>query len=231
VLEAAKAVVWQRVVAARSDAVVALAIGDARALRTRHPKLLVRNGIEAPTAAPEPSDGTTVLAVGSWWYGPNRHGMRRFLDRDWPRIRAALPDARLIVVGRGGDDLIELMPDGVDIVGFVDDLDEVYRDAAVVLAPARSGGGSQLKLVGALAHGRVVVGPAFLARERTPQLPSDAFQAGDDMAAAIVRLLSSPAERHAIEQRIREYCLTSTWEHAARPLTRFIDQALSQPPR
>jgi hypothetical protein len=231
VLEAAKALLWQRAVAARTDAIVALALGDAKVLRTGHPKLLVRNGIQAPATAPEPSAGTTVLAVGSWWYGPNRYGMRRFLKRDWSRVRTALPDARLRIVGSGGDDLVDVVPDGVEIAGFVDDLDAVYREAAVVLAPARSGGGSQLKLVGALSHGRIVVGPAFLARERTPDLPDGAFQTGDDMATAIVRLLRSSEERHTIERRIRQYCLTSTWGHTARPLVRFIDRALAQPPR
>ena len=230
VFEAAKAVLWQRTVAARSDAVVALALGDARALRTGHPKLLVRNGIQPPATAPEPSQGSTVLAVGSWWYGPNRHGMQRFLEHDWPRVRAALPAARLRIVGSGGDDLVETVPDGVDVVGFVDDLEAVYRDAVAVLAPARSGGGSQLKLVGALSHGRIVVGPAFLARERTPDLPSGAFWTGDDMAASILRLVRSPDERHAIERRIRQYCVTSTWEHATRPLVRFIDRALARRP-
>lgn len=230
-LEAAKAVLWQRRVAARADAVVALAAGDARALRTRDPKLLVRNGIQAPAAAPLPSGGSTVLAVGSWWYGPNRHGMRRFLSHDWPKVRAALPDARLRIVGSGGGDIVPSVPEGVEVLGFVDDLDEVYRDAAITLAPARSGGGSQLKLVGALSHGRIVVGPGFLARERTPGLPEGAFQPDDDMAATVVRLLRSPDERHAIEDRIRRYCLRSTWEHTAEPLVRFIDLALRQPPR
>lgn len=230
-LEAGKAAFWERTVAARSDAVVALAVGDARALRTRHPKLLVRNGIQAPPVAPVPSAGATVLAVGSWWYGPNRHGMRRFLERDWPRVLAALPEARLRVVGSGGSDIVASVPDRVEIMGFVDDLEEVYRDAAITLAPARSGGGSQLKLVGALSHGRIVVGPAFLARERTPEMPEGAFQASDDIASTIVRLLTSPDERHEVEQRIREYCLGSTWEHTARPLVRFIDLTLRQPPR
>jgi glycosyltransferase involved in cell wall biosynthesis len=231
VLEAAKALLWERVVAARSDAVVALALGDATALRTRNPKLLVRNGIQAPAASPAPSRGAVVLAVGSWWYGPNRHGMRHFLEHEWPRVRAAAPTARLRIVGSGGDALVPEVPDGVEIAGFVDDLDAVYDDAAVVLAPARSGGGSQLKLVGALAHGRVVVGPAFLARERTPDLPKGAFQAEDDTAGAIVRLLGDPAARHEIERSIRGYCLTSTWEHTARPLVRFIDRTLGQLPR
>ena len=233
VLEAAKAVVWQRRVAAEADAVVALAAADAHALRTPNPKLLVRNGLRAPKAAPLPSAGTTVLAVGSWWYGPNRHGMRRFLEREWPRVLAAVPGARLQVVGSGGAELMDPVPPGVEVLGFVDDLEAVYRDAAVVLAPARSGGGSQLKLVGALAHGRIVVGPAFLARERTPDLPEGAFQADEDMAGVVVRLLGSPGERHTIEQRVRAYCLASTWEHAAQPLTRLVDRALGrrQPPR
>lgn len=227
-LEAAKAVLWQRRVVRRADAVVTLALGDAKALRTTNPKLLVVNGVGAPEAAPVPSAGTTIAAIGSWWYGPNRHGMRRFLRDDWPRVREQVPDARLRIIGIGGADLVEDPPEGTSVEGFVDDLSAVYAGAALVLAPARSGGGSQLKLVGALTHGRIVVGPAFLARERTAELPDGAFEAEDDMAGAIVRLLKSPAERHAVEQRIRAYCLTSTWEHTARPLLRFVDRELDR---
>jgi hypothetical protein len=225
-LEAGKAVGWQRTVARRSDALVALSRSDATAIRSRKPKLLVRNGIRMPAEPAPRSTGSTLLAVGSWWYGPNRHGMRHFLQHDWPRIRAAVPAARLLVVGKGGADLVGSLPAGVEVLGFVDDLDALYDDAALVLAPARSGGGSQLKIVGALAHERIVVGPAFLARERTPDLPDGALQAAPDAAANIVRLLGAPAERHDIERRIGEWARSRSWRHEAEPLLRFIDDAL-----
>lgn len=229
-LEAGKAVGWQRAVVRRSDALVALSLSDATTIRSRKPKLLVRNGIRMPEAPAAPSAGSTLLAVGSWWYGPNRHGMRHFLQQDWPRIRAEVPEARLLVVGKGGSELSAAPPAGVEVLGFVDDLDALYAESALVLAPARSGGGSQLKVVGALAHERVVVGPMFLARERTPDLPAGALQCSPDVAASVVRLLRAPAERHEIEHRIGAWARTRTWQHAAEPLLRFVDGALRAGP-
>src|SRR5205085_5990423 len=96
--------------------------------------------------------------VASAGYGPNVEGLRWLVADVWPLVTAALPSARLEIAGLGTDSLRdELSSDGVRVVGTVDDVGAFYDGCAVVAAPVRRGGGSQLKVVEALGRGRVVV--------------------------------------------------------------------------
>lgn len=162
---------------------------------------------DVPVSPPSPPDGT-VLAVGDWRYGPNRDGVRAFLARDWPRIAAAAP-GRLVLAGRGS----EALPGGL---GRVEDLTPLYDAAAVVVAPATTGAGTQLKVVEAVARGRVVVSPPFGARS-VPTAARAACLSGD-VAAHVLALLGDVEDRHRREGLLRAAGLPRTWSHAAEPL-------------
>jgi glycosyltransferase involved in cell wall biosynthesis len=97
-----------------------------------------------------------AIFVASFYYEPNRNGLRFLLEEVFPRVWAELPDARLQVVGAG----LEQPPSGdprVESVGFVEDLSEAYRGARCALVPLLQGGGSPLKLIEALAYGLPVL--------------------------------------------------------------------------
>lgn len=118
------------------------------------------------TIPPEPkfrSEGKRILFIGALWYGPNKEGVDQFLTRVWPKIRAAEPEAELLLVGQVATkirDAWSALP-GVSAPGFVDDIAEAYADAAYTIAPIMFGGGSNIKMLEAMAHGRICVGTPY----------------------------------------------------------------------
>ena len=106
------------------------------------------------------SEPATVLAVGSWSHRPNADGVNWFLENAWPDIKASRSDARLRIVGSRLSDVHKqrwgAVP-GVDVVGFVDSLEEEYRRARLTVCTQFEGGGTKIKVLESLAFGRPVV--------------------------------------------------------------------------
>ena len=85
----------------------------------------------------------------------------------WTRVVSRVPDARLLLAGAGGShrsiepqlrSRVEALGLGTSVtfLGWVDDVDSLYRSADVFVLPSRSEGMSN-SLLEACAHGRVVV--------------------------------------------------------------------------
>ncbi|TAL21759.1 MAG: glycosyltransferase [Frankiales bacterium] len=214
-VESAKAARWEpRVVRA---AQVSVCVDDADAETVRGwgapAVVVVPNVAEVRPCPPSPPDGH-VLAVADWTYGPNAAGGRALVRDVWPAVARRVPGARLVLAGRGGEELGGL--------GFVDDLDVLYRDAAVVVAPATSGGGTQLKVVDAVARGRVVVTTAYGARS-LPAGATSACHVGD-LVDGLVQSLVDVAARHRREELIRAVALPG-WRVAAAPLIDALERS------
>lgn len=112
-----------------------------------------------PKEAPCAQD--CVLLVGLLSYRPNVEGFGRFLQHIWPRVHANHPDLVLRVVGGG------LAPEikeawgavaGVELLGYVDDLEPEYARCLFTVAPVYWGGGTKIKVLESLLRGRPVVG-------------------------------------------------------------------------
>jgi hypothetical protein len=141
---------------ARAQLVVAIQEMEATLLRALAPdRRVVTAGIDFSVNPLPLAAAPVVLCVAS--DNPmNTTGMADFLRFAWPRIRAACPDARLRVVGSIG----RTMPaglDGVELAGYVRDLDAEYTAARVVVNPATAGTGLKIKTLEALGHLRPVV--------------------------------------------------------------------------
>jgi glycosyltransferase involved in cell wall biosynthesis len=132
-------------------------------------------------------------------------GIRRFVAEALPAIRRVRPRTRLLVAGRIGADLADL--DGqVTLVGVVEDLQGLYREAAIVVNTAPCGTGLKVKTVSALSHGKCVVSsPAGVdGLERYPEAYVVA-RSSLEFAATIVGLLADRERLHATEQRAYEF--------------------------
>ncbi|GAA1850656.1 glycosyltransferase [Microlunatus capsulatus] len=117
--------------------------------------------LREPRAAERHHDGTaTFVFLGGLDFPPNRDGLRWFLGTCRESVLAQVPDFRLLVVGRGSEQLPEeaaAWGDRVQPLGWVDDLDAVLAGAAGLLSPLRIGSGIKIKVLEALSRGLPVV--------------------------------------------------------------------------
>lgn len=181
---------------ARADLVLAIQEDDAAVLRGLVPPAQVLTVPHAQPVAPAPPAAATPLRclVTASYNDINVVGLRWLLRDVWPRLRAALPAAELVVCGNVAEKIAE-RPAGVTFRGVVPSLDAAYAESRVVLVPVPSGTGLKVKLVEALCHGRpVVTTPAGAAGVATGADSGVAVAAdADGFAAATRRLLADDA--------------------------------------
>jgi glycosyltransferase involved in cell wall biosynthesis len=122
---------------------------------------VVPNGVDTEAFRPPGSDQDRrgILFVGSFPHAPNVDALRWLLDRVWPSVRRDDPAARLTVVGARPPSWVDNLDgkDGITVAGEVEAVAPFYRDHRVMVAPIRSGSGTRLKILEAMASGIPVV--------------------------------------------------------------------------
>ena len=170
--------------------------------------------------------GNEILFVGSLRYEPNVEGLLWFLTSVLPR----LPAACLLVAGRSPPRqlLSHARAGRVKFLGYVDDLSDAYRQAALAIAPMRSGGGTRLKILEAGAHGVPVVATPEAAAGLGTQARfwGRTASSARHFAAACQRLLDNPQEarrlgmlgRHSVAARFSSVRIEEQWADMFRGL-------------
>lgn len=192
-------------VCAEADAVLCVSSADATALSTlARPKrlVIVPNGIDVdeyvPGIVPEgftagPAD---LVFTGKMDYRPNVDAAVWFAAEVFPKVLAAAPGARFVIVGQQPAPAVARLAalPGVVVTGGVEDARPYIAGAAVYVAPLRMGGGTRFKLLEAMALERPVV---------TTRLGAEGFDVAHgrellladkagEFAGAIIRLLADP---------------------------------------
>jgi glycosyltransferase involved in cell wall biosynthesis len=99
-----------------------------------------------------------LLFVGALGYPPNADAVRWFVHEVLGDIRRSAPDVVLRVVGGGESAIADLRDiDGLEVLGRVADLQAELDAATVAVVPIRSGSGTRLKVLEALANRLPVV--------------------------------------------------------------------------
>jgi glycosyltransferase involved in cell wall biosynthesis len=171
----------------------------------------VPNGVELPPRVEPVPDTHRVLFVGSLNSAFNREGLEWFFSQVWPSVASTVSDARLQIAGAGPK---LCLPDGVEQLGFVEELEPVYAHAQLCVAPLLSGAGTRLKVLEAMAHARPVVATSVGAEglavsEEDGVLRRDT---GDDFASACCELLLEPSGALDLGRRARIKALDYSWE-------------------
>ncbi|GAB7192718.1 hypothetical protein NUM3379_34270 [Kineococcus sp. NUM-3379] len=191
---------FERAVARRAEHVTACSRRDQEELAAAGiGSILVPNGASSAhgEVAPQPGNAS-ALFVGAADYGPNRAGLRWFLDEVWPDVVARLPHARFTAVGRSlaaAHPRPEGEPAGAEFHSDVPEVDPYYDGADVCVVPLLSGGGTKIKLVEAMSRGRAVV-TTSLGLEGLEE-HRDAVRVADGAGAfadALVELLGDAAQ-------------------------------------
>ncbi len=105
-----------------------------------------------------PSDVPSLFHLGSMNWSPNIEGVEWFLDEVWPLIHQAHPELQFAVAGHGmPEHLYKRQDPQVNIVGTVPNANEFMLDHDIMIVPLLSGSGIRVKIVEAMALGRVVL--------------------------------------------------------------------------
>ncbi len=173
------------------------------------PVVLLPNGVDCAHHHPglaEPQPETLVFS-GALSYHANYEAMHFFLGQVYPLIRAARPNVRLRITGKQGGANLAALPldDSVTLTGFVDDVRPAVAGAQVAIVPIRSGGGTRLKILEAMALGTPVVATTKGA-EGLDVTDGEHLLLADDpqsFATGTIRLLGDPDLRHCLTTNAR----------------------------
>lgn len=175
---------------------------DAAPFALRCPKARIAITPNRLPALPEftpPADTRRMLFVGTLGYYPNEDALRFFIDSVLPALRRHDPRWTLVVAGRGGSlrllQILQTFGAGLQFAGAVEDLTELYQTAGIVVAPVRGGGGTKIKVIEGLAHGRPVVATTHALRGWDLQDSENVLRAdtADEWVAACQRLATDLA--------------------------------------
>ena len=99
------------------------------------------------------------LFIGRLDWPPNKDGLEWLLKEVWPTVIENRPDAILKIVGSGNKDWLKNYQNlkGVEIVGFVDSIQDAYQDCHFTIVPISYGSGTRIKVLESFAMGRRLI--------------------------------------------------------------------------
>ena len=153
-----------------------------------------------------------IWFVGGFQHQPNVDAMQWFVADIWPRVRPQLPDVVFHIVGSKMPPEIAVMAgNGIEVHGFVSDLDRFLDGCRLAIAPLRYGAGVKGKVNQSMAHGQPVVATPIAVEGMAIESGCEALVAdsAEHFADAIVRLYRDAA----LWQCLSDAGLANTREH------------------
>ncbi len=173
-----------------------------------------------------------LLFVGSFSHPPNVDASRWLVEEILPLIRRELRDVRVRIVGsQPPEEIGALAQHGVDVLGWVRDLTELYRRSRVFVAPLRYGAGVKGKVGESLAAGLPVVTTSIGAEGMELRDGEDVLVAdtAEELAKAVVRAYREPALWSRLSDRGRTSIRQRYSPDAVRPLLAEALRSLGLP--
>lgn len=231
---------YERQLYAQFETVSMVSEQDRQAVQASFPEYAGRlaaipNGVDLETrqmGLAEPEPGRLVFN-GSLTYAANLEAVRWFVAETLPLIRQARPGARLVVTGRTeGVDLAGVADQpGVELSGYLEDVRPAVAGSWLAVAPLRSGGGTRLKILEAMALGTPVVATPKGA-EGLAARPGEEILIADKpgaLAALCLRLLESPALRQAMAEKGRKLVETQYgWEGIGEKFCNLVEETVER---
>ncbi len=120
--------------------------------------LIIPNSIIVNRILPVP-EKKTLLYLGTYLYEPNILAAELLIEEIFPKIKLVIPDCELIIAGDSPERIkfYSTSLEGVSYSGFVDDLEELYRNVSIVCTPILIGSGTRIKILEAASFGKPVV--------------------------------------------------------------------------
>ncbi len=224
---------------ARADQIHCMSEANARLLGRAAPGLrakvrVVPNGVDTAAMTP-PGDAARarrdVLLLGSFPHAPNLDAVEFFLAEIWPRVRRALPSARVTLAGASPPDWIAALDgeEGVVVAGEVADVRPLLWRHAVLAVPLRAGSGTRIKILEAMGAGLPVlatrIGAAGLGAKAGEAI--EIASGASRFAARLIRMLGDPEGSAGLARRGREFVIARyDWELVTRRCATALGELL-----
>jgi glycosyltransferase involved in cell wall biosynthesis len=231
-IEAAKMRRYERMTVARFPHVIAVSENDRQLMSQTTASshiTVVATGVDTSAYRVDASvgqDEPIVMFLGSMDWPPNIDGVELFCAEIWPRVVAAIPQARFQVVGRNPPPRIQkLASSSIEIVGGVPSVIPYLRGAPVFVVPLRIGGGTRLKIYEAMAAERAIVSTSIGAEGLDYQDGSNLLIADDPevFAERVITLLRDPSLRQQLGREAGATAARFDWSVIAMDFRRVLE--------
>ena len=150
--------------------------------------------------------------VGAMDWKPNVEGITWFLDEIWPLIEAEFPDIQCHLAGRKmPEHLLKRSHGNLRMAGQIDSVQEFVKTKNIAIVPVRSGSGMRIKIVEALAMGKVIITTSSGA-EGVPYTDGEHLLIADTPEAFVLKLrylTENPNEIVAMGKNARKLALSA----------------------
>ena len=191
-------------------------------LRTHLAKALtiLPNGVDTEfwsQVTEQPGEATILFPAALNWR-PNIEAAHRLVEQILPRLRARIPNLRLIVAGRLPSPQMRALASAhanINLITDPPDMRPIFAQATAVVVPMEGASGTRLKILQALAAGRPVIstpnGAAGLSLEPGKHLMvADLVQ---PFVEAVAQVLADADLRGALVRAGREVAPRYDWQH------------------
>ncbi len=173
----------------------------------------------------------TIVFNGSLTYSANLEAMKYFIQQILPLIQQQKPAARLIITGR--TDAVDLtwLPGEANILltGYLEDVRQTVAGSWIAVAPLKTGGGTRLKILEAMALGTPVVSTAKGAEGLELTHGVNFLQADDSQTFAnhCIRLLNDANLREKLSINARQMVEKNYgWKSIGRKYCQFVESVV-----
>jgi glycosyltransferase involved in cell wall biosynthesis len=235
---------WARYVSYRLDKIGGITVPSSkeemilrgllsRANRGDLPVTLIPNGInvhESTQSSVEKQDGTLVYQ-GSLKFAANLDAMEYFVSKILPLVQKYESKALLRITGSyDGVNLLNISGrKGVELTGYLEDVEDVVSTATVCVIPLRLGSGTRIKALEAMALGTPVISTSKGVEGIEVQDGVHVLIADDpdSFGRGVVRLLSDVDLRTEIASNARRLVLQKyTWTEIGKRLSDFCEDVV-----
>lgn len=101
-----------------------------------------------------------ILYVGVMSWMPNYMGMNYFIENIWPSIKNFNNNIKLKIAGKGLPTFFKnkwCKDKQIEVLGFVENLQNLYQNSTLIIAPIYQGGGTNIKVLEAMANQKPIV--------------------------------------------------------------------------
>jgi glycosyltransferase involved in cell wall biosynthesis len=218
------------------DAIVTITDEDKKGIQQLVPQQKIHTcltgiNLETYKQIHQATQPNTVFHFASMDWLPNIEAVEWLLENVWQVVLKKIPDAQLILAGRGMPEKIKhAASKNITIIENVADSALFYAAYDVMLVPLWSGSGLRIKLVEGLAYGKPII-TTSIGAEGIPYTKNKELLIADtaeEFVNAIINLLSNPTQKQQLQINARVLAESHfDYKKLASRLILFYEQLIS----